>query len=136
MEIVLDTCVLIGLAKKEFAHDLFSDAVGSNPVYMTAISLGELHFGVESCPDPVERSIRNEFLHKFETLPVLPITQQTSYYFGVLSASLKSSNKSVRHRYNDIWIAATAIENSYCLLTLNSRDFQDIPRLKLKVLKH
>ena len=36
-----------------------------------------------------------------------------------------------RPRYNDLWIAAQAIERGYALLTLNQADFAGLPGLKL-----
>jgi predicted nucleic acid-binding protein len=52
----------------------------------------------------------------------------------LLCASLKQAGNSPRPRYNDLWIAAQAIENSYVLLTLNGKDFANMPGLQVKVL--
>jgi hypothetical protein len=37
-------------------------------------------------------------------------------------------------RYNDLWIAAQAIEHGYVLLTLNTGDFADLPGLRISTL--
>jgi predicted nucleic acid-binding protein len=49
----------------------------------------------------------------------------------VLAAAVKQSGRSPRPRYNDLWIAAQAIEHGYALLTLNTGDFAGLPGLRL-----
>jgi len=61
----------------------------------------------------------------------LGVTVHTSAAFGVLAAAVKLAGRSPRPRYNDLWIAAQAIENGYTLLTLNTSDFVDLPGLRL-----
>jgi predicted nucleic acid-binding protein len=46
---------------------------------------------------------------------------------------VKQSGRSPRPRYNDLWIAAQAIEHGYALMTLNSADFADLPGLRLVI---
>ena len=59
------------------------------------------------------------------------MSRHTAVAFGVLSAAVRSAGRSPRPRYNDLWIAAQAIEHGYALLTLNDRDFADLPGLRL-----
>jgi len=61
----------------------------------------------------------------------LGVTVHTAAAFGVLAAAVKLAGRSPRPRYNDLWIAAQAIENGYTLLTLNTSDFVDLPGLRL-----
>jgi predicted nucleic acid-binding protein len=51
----------------------------------------------------------------------------------VLTASEKQAGRSPRRRYNDLWIAAQAIEHNYLLLTANPADFANLPGLRLAV---
>jgi predicted nucleic acid-binding protein len=55
--------------------------------------------------------------------------------FGVLAAAVKQAARSPRPRYNDLWMAAQAIEHGYALLTLNARDFAALPGLRLVALE-
>lgn len=80
------------------------------------------------------RAIRSAYLERIEAGPILPLTPLTAAAFGVLSASEKHSGRSPRPRYNDLWIAAQAIEHGFALLTLNTKDFGKLPGLKLIVL--
>jgi predicted nucleic acid-binding protein len=64
-----------------------------------------------------------------ESRPVLSVSKDTAAAFGVLAAAVKQSGKSPRPRYNDLWIAAQAIEHAYTLMTLNLDDFAGLPGL-------
>ena len=107
---------------------------GEQPVFLSPISLGELHFGVESCSDPALRAKRYAHVRKLSNRPILPITVDTAATFGTLAAALRQSGRSPRPRYNDLWIAAQAVENSYSLLTLNTDDFAGLPGLHVMTL--
>ena len=94
--------------------------------------LGELRFGVEVCSDPTERAIRAAWLRQVESRPVLGVTKDTAAAFGVLAAAVRQAGR--RPRYNDVWIAAQAIEHGYALLTINADDFSGLPGLRLLTL--
>jgi predicted nucleic acid-binding protein len=66
--------------------------------------------------------------------PILPVMPGTSIVFGTLAASLRQSGRSPRPRYNDLWIAAQAVENEHALLTRNPADFSGLPGLQLLTL--
>ncbi len=131
MGVILDTCVWVGLAAGQVAHGSVITACGNAPVFVSAISLGELAFGVESCADAADRAARAASLRQIETRPTLPVTRATASAFGLLAAAVKQSGRSPRPRYNDLWIAAQAIEHGYTLLTMNTADFDGLPGLKL-----
>ena len=64
---------------------------------------------------------------------MLDITRHAAAAFGVLAAAVKQTGRSPRPRYNDLWIAAQAIEHGYALMTLNVADFADLPGLSVIV---
>ncbi|SMC45621.1 hypothetical protein SAMN06296008_1054 [Polynucleobacter kasalickyi] len=132
---ILDSCVWIGLASNQVNRQAVIEVAGNLPVFISVISLGELSFGVESCKDPSERALRAAYMRQLEIRPTLEITKQTAASFGVLAATVKQSGRSPRPRYNDLWLAAQAIEHGYELLTLNIKDFEDLPGLRLASLK-
>jgi predicted nucleic acid-binding protein len=131
MGMIIDSCVWVGLASDQVDRGAIIKVAGNLPVFISVISLGELSFGVESCKDPSERALRAAYLRQLEIQPTLEITKQTAASFGVLAASIKESGRSPRPRYNDLWIAAQAIEHGYQLLTLNNKDFANLPGLRL-----
>jgi predicted nucleic acid-binding protein len=135
MGIIFDSCIWVGLASGQIPHQAVIDAAGEEPVFISAISLGELAFGVESCSDPTERAARAASLRQIESRPTLVVTRHTAAAFGVLTAAVKQAGRSPRPRYNDLWIAAQAIENGYALLTINAADFVGLPGLRLLTLR-
>jgi hypothetical protein len=134
MGIIFDSCIWVGLAANQVDPQAVIDAAGDAPVFTSAISLGELNFGVQSCTDPTERAMRAAYLRQVESRPVLGVSKHTAAAFGVLAAAVKQAGRSPRPRDNDLWIAAQAIENGYVLLTLNGSDFVDLPGLRLATL--
>lgn len=131
MGVIFDSCIWVALGTGQLSHDAVTAASGEAPVYASAVSLGELRFGVESCRDAGERARRAAFLRHIERRPVLDVTRHTAAAFGVLAASVRAAGRSPRPRYNDLWIAAQAIEHACALLTLNSSDFADLPGLRV-----
>ena len=134
MGVIFDSCIWVALASGELEHETVIAASGDAPAFASAVSLGELRFGVESCADPGQRAQRGAFLRQVEASPTLDVTRRTAAAFGVLAASVKQAGRSPRPRFNDLWIAAQAIEHGYALLTLNGKDFSGLPGLRLVAL--
>lgn len=131
MGMIFDTSIWVGLASGQIPSEAVLKAAGDEPVYISAISLGELSFGVESCLDPPVRMLRLRYLRSLEQRPVLDVSSLTASAFGILAAFLKQTGRSPRTRGNDLWIAAQAIENDYALLTANLKDFDGLPGLRV-----
>jgi len=128
---IFDSCVWVGLAAGQVSPQATIAAAGDAAIFTSVISLGELSFGVEACADPAERAVRAAYLRQVESRPNLQISKHTAAAFGVLAAAVKQAGGSPRPRYNDLWIAAQAIEHGYALLTLNISDFASLPGLRL-----
>ncbi len=131
---IFDSCIWVALAANQVDQQEIIDVSGEVPVFTSVISLGELSFGVQSCPDPTERAMRAAYVRQVESRPTLSVSQHTAAAFGVLAAAVKQAGRSPRPRYNNLWIAAQAIEHSFVLLTLNMNDFIGLPGLRLKTL--
>jgi predicted nucleic acid-binding protein len=131
MALIFDTGIWVGLASGQIAHDDVVRTSGEQAVYTSVISIGELAFGVHVCADPATRALRAAWLRQIERRPSLQVTPHTAAAFGVLAAAVKQSGRSPRPRYNDLWIAAQAIEHGHSLLTVNVKDFAGLPGLRL-----
>ena len=131
---IFDSCIWVALAANQVDRQAVIDAAGEAMVFTSVISLGELSFGVQSCADPTERAMRAAYLRQVEGRPTLGVSNHTAAAFGVLAAAVKQAGRSPRPRYNDLWIAAQAIEHGYLLLTLNVDDFSGLPGLRLATL--
>jgi predicted nucleic acid-binding protein len=134
MAVIFDSCVWLALAAGQVDSQAVINAANDATVYTSVISLGELSFGVESCAIPAERAVRAAYLRQVESRPILDISKHTAASFGVLAAAVKQGGRSPRPRYNDLWIAAQAIEHGYALMTLNANDFAGLPGLRLVIL--
>jgi predicted nucleic acid-binding protein len=128
--LIFDSCIWVGIAAGQVTPQAVIAGAGDVPVFTSVISLGELSFGVQSCTDPAERALRAAYLRQVESRPALEVSKHTAAAFGVLAAAVKQSGRSPRPRYNDLWIAAQAIEHGYALLTLNVSDFAGLPGLR------
>jgi predicted nucleic acid-binding protein len=129
--VILDSNIWIALAADTLNRSAAAAALGDETAFVSVFTLGELHFGVESCREPAERGLRAAFLRQLESQPALGVTRDTAAAFGVLAAAVKHAGRSPRPRYNDLWIAAQAIEHGYSLLTNNPGDFAGLPGLRL-----
>ena len=134
MGMIFDSYIWVALAANQLDRQAVIAAARDAPVFTSVISLGELSFGVHACTDPAERARRAAYLRQVESRPALGVSQHTASAFGVLAAAVKQAGRSPRPRYNDLWIAAQAIEHGYALLTLNARDFEGLPGLRLVTL--
>ena len=102
MGVIFDSCVWVALAANQIDRQAVIDAAGDAPVFTSAISLGELSFGVHACADPTERAMRAAYLRQLESRPSLGVSHHTAAAFGVLAAAVKQSGRSPRPRHNDL----------------------------------
>lgn len=131
MGVIFDSCIWVGLQTGQLhARDVIR-ATHGQLVFTSVVTIGELHFGVEACADAAERAHRAAWLQRVASSPILNISPRTASAFGILAATVQRAGRSPRPRYNDLWIAAQAIENGYLLLTLNLADFQGLPGLQI-----
>jgi predicted nucleic acid-binding protein len=129
--VIFDSCIWLGLATGQLKRETVTLVTADMPIFTSVISLGELSFGVEACVNPAERATRAAYLRQIESRPTLGVSKHTAAAFGVLAAAVKHAGRSPRPRYNDLWIAAQAIEHGYVLLTINGGDFSGLPGLQL-----
>ena len=81
------------------------------------------------------QALRAAWLRQVDRRPTLPVTAHTAAAFGVLAAAVKQAGRSPGPRYNDLWIAAQAIEYGHILLTLNAKGFSGLPGLLVTTLE-
>ena len=116
MRAVLDTSVLIaetGPSKGEVA--------------ISAVSLGELHFGLLLARTPEERARRAARLAAVEAAFVpLSVDARVAREWGALAALVAARGAQPRRRQADLLIAATAKVHSAVLLTHNVADFAQV----------
>lgn len=104
MTVVADTSVLIAPPEPAEGDD--------EPVVISAISVGELHAGVELARDDATRSARLARLTAIvSSIPILPVDGVVGARYGELRRASR------RVPSNDLWIAATALAHGLALVT-------------------
>jgi predicted nucleic acid-binding protein len=119
--VVLDTSVLIDLDIVDMGE--YADAV----TVVSAISVGELAFGVDLGPDPEGRAaMLRSVIERYE---VLRFGVEEAKLFGALATLVRAAGRNPRPRRHDLQIAATAAAVRLPLLTCNPKDFVGAERL-------
>lgn len=139
---LVDTCIWIDVEQGRLGPSDVASVTGSAPIFLSPVTLAELKLGVEICTDPTIRQQRQVTFRRMLRKPVLQIDGGTSEVFGEIAAAvLQSVAQSVRqpgathrHRTQDLWLAAQAIQHDLDFLTRNERDFRDIPGLRLSTI--
>ncbi|MDR0866891.1 MAG: PIN domain-containing protein [Planctomycetota bacterium] len=138
MEILVDTCIWLGLSNGEISGAAIFNKIKDADAYCSVITLGELEFGIASCDDAQEREKRQKFFDDLLAFPLLTIAPSTAKIFGRFATVVKrrqtQPQENPRRRYHDLWIAAQAVESGFALLTDNQSDFKDLPGLQLLTL--
>jgi predicted nucleic acid-binding protein len=127
--ILIDTCIWIDVEQGKLLPADIVAVTGSEPVYLSPITIAELKFGAECAATLTIRQQRLAAFARIRIKPILQIDATTGEIFGSLAAQLKMSGKTHRPRIQDIWLASQAIQHGFTLLTRNLRDFEDIPGL-------
>ncbi|MGI8416964.1 MAG: type II toxin-antitoxin system VapC family toxin [Nakamurella sp.] len=114
---LLDTSVVIDFPPADVAKV-------ADEVAVSAVTIGELHYGVSAAADPLTQMYRRRrvqaILDRFE---VLSFDVAAAEYYGTLAALVRQHGRNPRPRRMDLQIAATAARHGLTLLTRNGRDF-------------
>ncbi|MBK7900292.1 MAG: type II toxin-antitoxin system VapC family toxin [Azonexus sp.] len=126
--ILIDTNVISELWKVEPYPAVLAwiDAQAVETLYLSAITVAELRFGVATMPEGKRRSIYQDRLER-EVLPaftgrVLPFDLEASQAYAELMARAKSEGKAIGKA--DGYIAATAAARALTVATRDVAPFQ------------
>jgi toxin FitB len=102
------------------------DAQAIETLFISAISIAELRFGIASMPSGKRQTILHERLEG-EVLPlfegrILPFSVGTSQFYAELMAGGRTSGKAIGRA--DGYIAATATENHLAVATRDTSPFE------------
>jgi tRNA(fMet)-specific endonuclease VapC len=127
---LIDSSVWIALEKSEITEQSLVESTGNLPIYICAVVVAELKQGVALASAPLLRKRREDMLARVLLSPSITLDNAVALQWGAIAAHLQMQNTS-RHRSQDIWLAAAAMAHRLRLVTLNGRDFADIPGLDL-----
>ena len=133
MGYLIDTCIWIDVERGLISPSDVALYTGSDSVYISPVTLAELGFGVEMAISEEIKQKRTSSFERLRKKPLLIIDDGTGIIFAQLAAVLKRRGRGASFRVQDIWLASQAIQNNFSFLTKNTKDFADIPGLKLVV---
>jgi predicted nucleic acid-binding protein len=131
---LIDTCLWVDVERGALSPADVACFTGTEPVYISPVTIAELKFGVDSVADPGIRQKRQAALYRLKRKPILRIDETSGEIFGSLAAQLKAAGLQHHYRVQDLWIASQAIQHGMVLLTYNEKDFVDIPGLSLEII--
>ena len=125
--LIFDTTFLIDFQRERSgvrggAHE-FLDAHAEAVAYLPITAYGEFAEGFADRTDAA-------FLSVVESFELMPVTRTVADVYAHIVRGLRSRGRLIGT--NDLWIAATALEKGWPLVTRNTEDFARVPELKLR----
>jgi tRNA(fMet)-specific endonuclease VapC len=128
MGVILDSSILIAFERRRF--DLERLLVDHSPPAIAAVTAAELLIGVERADTPERRARRGEFVQNvFARVPIIPFDLAQARLYAMRFAELAQRGEVIGDR--DLQIAVTALSLDYDVATLNLREFQRVPGLRV-----
>ena len=134
MGIVIDTGVFIAIERSSSnlnaLRPILTKMDPSDEALISSITLAELVHGIHRAKTPEQRAKRLEFAKEVvASFAVTPFTQQTAWIAGKVRGEQAKIGNTLP--FQDSLIAASALEFDFSVLTLNLKDFERIPGIKI-----
>ncbi len=131
MSYMLDTniCIYNLNNKPKAVLDRFLALGESERVYISAISVAELFYGLAKSSSPKKEQNKLALIKFLSPLEVLPFDDKAAIEYGAIRAELEKSGNSIGA--NDLLIAAHAVSMGVTLVTNNTKEFERVCDLKL-----
>lgn len=121
---LLDTSALIDLLQGRVLSTTVDE------VAVSAVTLGELHYGTAVTTDPVEQLQRRKRIEVLlATYDVLPFDAEAAEQYALLSTLVHRAGRNPRPRRMDLQIAATALRFELALVTRNAADLRHLEQV-------
>ena len=132
--VVLDSSVVITAERKSLRVPQLVEAIqaayGEIELSLSPVTVAELVHGIYRAQTPEVSRRRSEYIDELVgLLPLHPITLQTGYLVGQMEGQEAAKGNVLP--FNDLLIAAAAIEQGYAVLTENLRHFEKIPGIQI-----
>jgi tRNA(fMet)-specific endonuclease VapC len=95
---------------------------------ISVITYGELAYGCERGPSPVEA--RKSMEELVQQIPIIPLPSDAGRRYGEIRQVLSRRGELIGS--NDLWIAAHALACDLIVVTNNEREFRRVARLKIE----
>lgn len=132
MGLILDSSVLIAGERRVITVrrllELLRAAHGETEMALSVVTVVELVHGIERAQDEPRRARRQAFVDELiRDVPAYPITVETARLAGRIEGA--QAKQGITIAFEDLLIAATALQVGFAVLTPNIRHFQRIPGL-------
>jgi predicted nucleic acid-binding protein len=127
--LILDSSLLIADERNRFNLAAWLRARPPEPVAISAITLSELWFGIESEPAAARGRRRRRWLEKtFRRLEVVPLDAALARVHARLWAQLAAAGSMIGP--HDLIVAAAALHRRWMLATFNAAEFRHVRGLE------
>jgi predicted nucleic acid-binding protein len=133
--VVLDSSTVITAERKKLPVPQLIEAIqtahGEIEVSLSPVTVAELVHGIYRAKSPEASQRRRAYIEELvDLVPINPATRQTAFLVGQIQGQEAAKGNVLP--FNDLMIAAAAIEQGYAILTENLRHFEKIPGLVVK----
>jgi len=125
--VLLDTNAVSALFNGD--KQILDCLAGAERVCMSTVVIGEMQAGFYMGSKVRENQAQLEKLLSRPTVEILPVTSETSDYYGRLVAALRKAGHPIP--VNDLWIAAQTLEQGAILISYD-KHFAHVPGLRVK----
>jgi len=130
--ILIDSSVFIAAARGRLSLAEHVPGQEQEPLAISALTASELLHGVHRAADPQRRIQRERFVEGvLARFPVVEFGLEAARVHARLWADLLARGEAVGA--HDLIIGATAIAMEFQVATVNARDFQRIPGLRVQI---
>jgi len=134
MGIIFDTSAIIAIERGHESLDALIAGRAEEPFGISVVTAAELLHGVERAATDERKLRRQAFVEKvIESFPVFPFDLMVGRIYARIWAAIARNGWTVGA--HDLIIAATAISLDYTVATVNIRDFEKIPGVKMEKLQ-
>ena len=134
LRVVLDSSVVITAERKSLSVPQLVEAIktayGEIELSLSPVTVAELVHGIYRARTPKVGQRRRQYIEELVNLvPLHPVTLQTGYLVGQIEGQEAAKGNVLP--FNDLLIAAAAIEQGYAVLTENLRHFEKVPGVRV-----
>ena len=134
LRVVLDSSVVITAERKSLSVPQLVEAIktayGEIELSLSPVTVAELVHGIYRARTPKVGQRRRQYIEELVKLvPLHPVTLQTGYLVGQIEGQEAAKGNVLP--FNDLLIAAAAIEQGYAVLTENLRHFEKVPGVRV-----
>jgi predicted nucleic acid-binding protein len=132
--LVLDSSSAIAAERRKESVADFIESIlrthGPLDLSLSPVSVAELVHGIFRAQTPAVAQRRRLYIEELVSLiPVHPVTKQTAWLVGQIHGQEAAKGNVLP--FNDLMIAAAAMEQGYAVFTGNVRHFRKIPGLQV-----